>query len=210
LFAAPSAGILSSRVGPKWVVTSGMLIEAVAIFALSRALAPNATLPVLILILMVYGVGVGLAIAQLTSVVLSEVPFNRLGAGSGANNTIRQIGAAMGIAVIGAVLTTTLATSARTQLDASNAVPSFVKTAIITGLEQSGGAGEGATLQGAPAGFEKTPAGQEIGNIIKQSFVDGAKRAGEVASIFVLLGAISSLFIPNTSQGRRRVVVAAE
>lgn len=210
LFVAPTAGILSSRIGPKWVVTSGMLVEAIAIFALSRALAPNATLPVLILILMVYGVGVGLAIAQLTSVVLSEVPFNRLGAGSGANNTIRQIGAAMGIAVIGAVLTTTLATSARTQLDASNAVPSFVKTAIITGLEQSGGAGEGATLQGAPAGFEKTPAGQEIGNIIKQSFVDGAKRAGEVASIFVLLGAISSLFIPNTSQGRRRVVVAAE
>ena len=50
-----------------------------------------------------------------------------------------------------------------------------------------------------PAGFEKTPAGKEVTGIIKQSFVDGAKRAGEVASIFVLLGAISSLFIPNTS-----------
>ncbi len=210
LFVAPTAGILSARFGPKWVVTAGMLIEAIAIFTLSRVISPTASLGALIPILVVYGIGVGLAIAQLTSVVLSEVPFQRLGAGSGANNTIRQIGAAMGIAVIGAVLTTTLSTSATTQLNATSAVPSFVKTAIVNALEQSGGAGEGATLQGAPAGFEKTPAGQEVGKIIKQSFVDGAQRAGLVASIFVLLGAISSLFIPNTSQRRTRVVVPAE
>ena len=210
LFVAPTAGILSGRIGPKWVVTAGMLTESIAIFGLSRALSPSAALSVLILMLMVYGVGVGLAIAQLTSVVLSEVPYERLGAGSGANNTIRQLGAAMGIAVIGAVLTTTLATSASAQLETVKSVPPFVKTAIVTALEQSGGAGEGATLQGAPAGFENTPAGQEVGNVIKQAFVDGARRAGLVASIFVLLGAISSLFIPNTGLHRTRVVVPAE
>jgi hypothetical protein len=210
LIVAPTAGILSGRFGPKWVVTAGMLIEAIAIFALSRALSVTAPLAALVGILMLYGVGVGLAIAQLTSVVLSEVPYNRLGAGSGANNTIRQLGAAMGIAIIGAVLTSTLATSATTQLEASQAVPSFVKTAVIQGLEKSGGAGEGASLQGAPAGFDKTEAGQEIAQIIKQSFVDGARRGGLVASIFVLLGAISSLFIPNTSQRRTRVVVPAD
>ena len=62
LFVAPTAGILSGRVGPKWVVTAGMLIEAIAIFALSQALSLHAPLALLILILMVYGVGVGLAI----------------------------------------------------------------------------------------------------------------------------------------------------
>ena len=211
LVAAPTAGILSSRIGPKWVVTSGMLIESLAIFMISRVLSLSVALSVLIVILIAYGVGVGLAIAQLTNVVLSEIPFERLGAGSGANNTVRQLGAAMGIAVIGAVLTTTLASSATAQLDRTNAVPPFVKTSILKALDQSGGTGEGvATLQGAPAGFEKTAAGQEVGNIVKQSFVDGAKRAGLVASVFVLLGAISSLFIPNTGQRRTRVVVPAE
>jgi EmrB/QacA subfamily drug resistance transporter len=210
LLVAPTAGIFSSRFGPKWVVTTGMLVEAIAIFAISRTVSLTAPLTVLIAFLMVYGVGVGLAIAQLTNVVLSEVPYDRLGAGSGANNTIRQIGAAMGIAIIGAVLTSTLAASATTQLQATQVVPSFVKTAIITGLTQTGGAGEGASFAGAPAGFEKTAAGKEISQIIKQSFVDGAQRAGEVASVFVLLGAISSLFIPNTSQRRTRVVVPAE
>ena len=210
LLVAPTAGIFSSRFGPKWVVTTGMLVEAIAIFAISRTVSLSAPLTVLIAFLMVYGVGVGLAIAQLTNVVLSEVPYDRLGAGSGANNTIRQLGAAMGIAIIGAVLTSTLAASATTQLQATQVVPSFVKTAIITGLQQTGGAGERASFSGAPAGFENTPAGKEVSQIIKQSFVDGARRAGEVASIFVLLGAISSLFIPNTSQRRTRVVVPAE
>jgi EmrB/QacA subfamily drug resistance transporter len=210
LLVAPTAGIFSSRFGPKWVVTTGMLVEAIAIFAISRTLSLSAPLALLIAFLMVYGVGVGLAIAQLTNVVLSEVPYDRLGAGSGANNTIRQIGAAMGIAIIGAVLTSTLAASATTQLQATQVVPPFVKTAIITGLAQTGGAGERTSFAGAPAGFEKTPAGKEVSQIIKQSFVDGAQRAGEVASVFVLLGAISSLFIPNTSKRRTRVVVPAE
>ena len=210
LLVAPTAGIFSSRFGPKWVVTTGMLVEAIAIFAISRTVSLTAPLTLLIAFLMVYGVGVGLAIAQLTNIVLSEVPYDRLGAGSGANNTIRQIGAAMGIAIIGAVLTSTLAASATTQLQATQVVPSFVKTAIITGLAQTGGAGERASFAGAPAGFENTDAGKEVSQIIKQSFVDGARRAGEVASIFVLLGAISSLFIPNTSQRRTRVVVPAE
>jgi EmrB/QacA subfamily drug resistance transporter len=210
LLVAPTAGIFSSRFGPKWVVTTGMLVEAIAIFAISRTVSLTAPLTVLIAFLMVYGVGVGLAIAQLTNVVLSEVPYDRLGAGSGANNTIRQIGAAMGIAIIGAVLTSTLAASATTQLQATQVIPAAAKTAILRSLQETGGAGEGASLKGAPAGFEKTAAGKEISQIIKQSFVDGARRAGEVASVFVLLGAISSLFIPNTSQRRTRVVVPAE
>jgi EmrB/QacA subfamily drug resistance transporter len=210
LLVAPTAGIFSSRFGPKWVVTTGMLVEAIAIFAISRTVSLTAPLALLIAFLMVYGVGVGLAIAQLTNVVLSEVPYDRLGAGSGANNTIRQIGAAMGIAIIGAVLTSTLAASATTQLQATQVVPAVAKTAILRSLQETGGAGEGASLKGAPAGFEKTAAGKEISQIIKQSFVDGARRAGEVASVFVLLGAISSLFIPNTSTRRTRVVVPAE
>lgn len=210
LFVAPSAGVLSSRFGAKWVVTSGMLIEALAIFALSRSFAVDTPLGALVPILMLYGAGVGLAIAQLTSVVLSEVPPQRLGAGSGANNTIRQVGAAIGVAIIGAVLTTGISTSARSQLDANQAIPSFVKTAIIQQIEEGGAATEGqVSLEGAPAGIENSAAGQAIGQVIQQSFVDGARSAALVASIFVLLGALSSLRIPNMKmQGLREVAAA--
>lgn len=210
LITAPSAGLLSNRFGAKWVVTIGMLIEATAIFSLSRLLQVDTPIGLIIAALTLYGIGVGLAIAQLTSVVLSDVPPQRLGAGSGANNTIRQVGAAVGVAIIGAVLTTGISTSATTQLDANQSIPPFVKTAIVHQIQAGGSANEGqASLEGAPAGIENTAAGKAIGQIIQQSFVDGARNAALVASIFVLLGALSSLLIPNNKmQGMQEVAAA--
>jgi Na+/melibiose symporter-like transporter len=210
LFVAPLAGLLSSRFGPKWVVTAGMLFEAVAIYGLSLVFGVDTPLIYLTLFLMLYGVGVGLAIAQLTSVVLSEVPPDRLGAGSGANNTIRQLGAAMGIAIIGAILTSGIASSATTQFNASKDLPASIKTAIVQSINNSGGGDVSATSAGAPPGSENTPIGKEITHIIQQSFVDGARGAAQVASVFVLLGAVSSLLIPNTTQRRSKEVLVSE
>jgi EmrB/QacA subfamily drug resistance transporter len=199
LFVAPTAGLLSARFGPKWVVTAGMLFEAVFIFVLSRVLRVDTSQATIILILLGYGVGVGLAIAQLTNIVLSEVPPQRLGAGSGANNTLRQVGAALGIAVIGAVLSSTLSFSAQTRLNKVTGVPGFVKTAIVSSLDQGASIGEGSLrVTGAPAGMESSAEFKAVGAIIKQSFVDATRAAGLVASIFVLMGAVSSLLIPTT------------
>ncbi len=199
LFVAPTAGLLSARFGPKWVVTVGMLFEAVFIFVLSRVLGVDTHQGTIILIMLGYGVGVGLAIAQLTNIVLSEVPPDRLGAGSGANNTLRQVGAALGIAVIGAVLASTLSFSAKSRLNDVTEVPGFVKTAIVSSLDQGASIGEGSLrVTGAPAGMESSAAFKAVGVVIKQSFVDATRAAGLIASIFVLMGAVSSLLIPTT------------
>ncbi|HEX2908688.1 MAG TPA: MFS transporter [Phototrophicaceae bacterium] len=102
MVAAPSAGFLSNRFGPRWVVTIGMALEAIALFWLSQIISVDA--PTLLWPLLVYGAGVGLAVAQLANIVLSDIPLAKVGVASGANNTIRQLGASIGIAVIGAVL----------------------------------------------------------------------------------------------------------
>ena len=199
LLVAPTAGLLSARFGPKWIVTAGMVFEAVFIFALSRLLRTDTSQTAIILVLLGYGVGVGLAIAQLTNIVLSEIPQNRLGAGSGANNTLRQVGAALGTAVIGAVLSTTLSLSAQPRLATVADIPPFVKNAIVTSLDRGASFSEGAIgVKGAPAGAANTAAAQEVGRVIKESFVDATRAAALAASIFVLLGAISSLLIPTT------------
>jgi EmrB/QacA subfamily drug resistance transporter len=199
LFVAPTAGLLSARFGPKWVVTAGMLFEAVFIFLLSRLLRTDTSQTAIILLLLGYGVGVGLAIAQLTNIVLSEIPQNRLGAGSGANNTLRQVGAALGTAVIGAVLSTTLSLSAQTRLQESADVPAFVRNAIVSSLDQGASFSEGSIgVKGAPAGTKDTAASKKVAEVIRESFVDATRAAGLAASLFVLLGAASSLLIPTT------------
>lgn len=54
-------------------------------------------------VLVVYGLGLGLASAQLTSTVLRDVPTAESGQGSATQSTVRQVGAAVGAAVSGAV-----------------------------------------------------------------------------------------------------------
>ena len=51
-------------------------------------------------------IGVGMANAQLTNVILADVDPDKVGVAGGANTTVRQIGGALGIAVVGSVLAT--------------------------------------------------------------------------------------------------------
>lgn len=125
MVAAPVAGGLASRFGGKWVVTAGMALETLGLIWLSQVISPDADTLTLSLPLALYGVGIGLAIAQLSNIVLSDVPPSRVGAASGANNTIRQVGASLGIALIGAVLFGTFASEAKPRIDASPAFENF-------------------------------------------------------------------------------------
>jgi MFS family permease len=127
MIAAPLAGILSGRFGAKWIVTIGMLCEAASLFWISRLLYIQNPVGSLIPAFMLYGLGVGLAIAQLSNLVLSDIPANKAGQASGATNTLRQLGASLGIAIIGAVLFTGFAAAATPLIQNSTAFDDFGK-----------------------------------------------------------------------------------
>lgn len=191
--AAPVAGALSSRFGPKWVVTGGMILEAVAIFAFSRVLAVDTPFIIFIPVFMVYGAGVGLAIAQLTNITLSDIPPTQAGAGSGANNTVRQVGAAIGIAILGAVLATQIASVGKAAVEANPNIPAIAKAPIERALEK-GLSGESFSTNNAQA---STPVGKAIQGAVYQAITEGSRGAALIAAVFVLLGALTSLLIPN-------------
>jgi EmrB/QacA subfamily drug resistance transporter len=190
---APVAGTLSARFGPKWVVTAGMLVEATAIFILSRILAVDTPFWYFIPAFVLYGAGVGLAIAQVTNLTLSDIPEEQTGAGSGANNTVRQVGAAIGIAILGAVLASQIGLTGNAELQANNTIPAPVKTQVGKTFD-NGLPGETQQFTGGQA---NSPIGQAIVGIVDDAITEGTRSAGGVAAGFVLLGALSSLLIPN-------------
>ena len=192
---APLAGALSGRFGPKWVVTAGMLCEATAIFMLSRIIAADTSFLALVPVLVLYGAGVGLAIAQLTNVTLSDIPPQAVGVGSGANNTVRQIGAAIGVAVLGAVFVAQIANVGKAELAASPAVPAFLRAPVEQALD-AGLSGEAPQAAPGEAGDEAIRT--VINQIFGDAIAEGARSAAGVASVFVLFGAASSLLIPNS------------
>ena len=203
---APVAGILATRFGPKWVVTTGMALEAIALFSLSQIISVENPVYYMYPILVVYGAGVGLAISQLTSTVLQSIPWQKAGVGSGANNTVRQIGSAFGIAVIGAVLVAQISTVGVADLATSTASFSVQQRVALTAALNSGLSG------GIDPSFLALFGGNvpAVLSILYDAITQGARWAAFTAGIFVSLGAISSLLIPNpkSAQTVKTTIVA--
>ena len=116
---APGAATLARRYGPRRVVTIGMLLEAVGIATTTLLISSTVNGLALAPPLFIYGIGVGFATAQLTSIVLSDIPVSLSGIASGANSTLRQVGSALGIAILGTVLFTTLVNDSEANLATS-------------------------------------------------------------------------------------------
>ena len=98
---------LTRHISVTSVVRIGLVLEAVGLLFMILAVSPSLTFVSLVPGLVTFGLGIGFAGSQLTNVILSEIPNERSGAASGANTTVRQLGAALGIAVIGGLLTST-------------------------------------------------------------------------------------------------------
>ncbi|MER2138260.1 MAG: DHA2 family efflux MFS transporter permease subunit, partial [Arthrobacter sp.] len=89
---------LARKYSPVVVVRLGLALEILSIAALALLIRPDSTAWLTSPILLFYGIGVGLATAQLTSVILAEVPLAKSGQGSATQSTARQTGSALGIA----------------------------------------------------------------------------------------------------------------
>ena len=100
--AAPIAGRLSTRVPIRILLASGLALNAVAMWSMSRV-SPSSGWTVLLPGFLIAGVGIGLVNAPLASTAVSTVRQERAGMASGINNTFRQLGIATGIAALGAV-----------------------------------------------------------------------------------------------------------
>ncbi|MGW6412150.1 DHA2 family efflux MFS transporter permease subunit [Streptomyces vinaceus] len=103
LVVAPIAGILSDRIGGRPVVATGLALQALGLgwFAmiLSADVSYAAQLPALIL----SGIGMGLYFAPASSILMSTVSPADQGKASGANNALREVGGALGVAVLASV-----------------------------------------------------------------------------------------------------------
>ena len=105
ILVAPQAGRISDRVGPRWLMTTGMLLltASLLLFAqLDRGSSFWAILPGLL----TGGFGMALAMTPTTAAAMGSVPVDKAGVGSAVINSMRQVGGSLGIAVMGAVVAT--------------------------------------------------------------------------------------------------------
>ena len=103
-FSQPIAGKISDRIGARWPMAAGMATLALSCLLLSRADEGSgfwSLVPGLVLA----GLGMGVTMTPMTYAVLGSVGVDKSGVASGVLNTFRQTGGALGIAIMGAILT---------------------------------------------------------------------------------------------------------
>jgi predicted MFS family arabinose efflux permease len=186
---AQIGGAMARRTGTTMVVRVGLLLYAVGILLILRAVTLDITVWRLLPGLALYGAGIGFAGAQLTNVVLSEVPDENAGAGSGANTTVRQVGSALGVSVIGALLTARTISVATSGLHATS-LPAAVKAQAAAGVRALG-SGYSPPAAIGPAN------GAVVRHAISQGVMSGTRWALVFAAVVIALGALLSLLIPN-------------
>jgi EmrB/QacA subfamily drug resistance transporter len=196
----PFAAVLAHRIGPRQVVTAGMSLEAVGAFAVALVLLPTRVHPALVVALFVYGVGVGLASSQLASVILAEVPPAASGQASGMQSTFRQIGAALGIALLGSIFITSMASLTWDRL---NAIPGLIpdqRASIVDGLTDSAGWYINALRYW-------TPDFRIVVDAVADSITDAARIAAAAAGVFFSAGTLLTRSLPDIlREGDRRRV----
>ena len=101
---AQIGGRLARTFGTVAVVRVGLVLNASGLVLIALGLEPDVTFLTLLPAFTVFGAGVGLASSQLTNVILADVEPDKAGVVSGANSTVRQVGSALGVAVMGAIL----------------------------------------------------------------------------------------------------------
>ena len=225
--AAPLAVTVARTWGPRRAVTLGMSLEAVGILVTTFLIGRDTSGLMLAAPLFVYGIGVGLATAQLTSIVLSEIPGSRSGLASGTNSTMRQVGSALGVAILGTVLFASLVGQSRDNLAASlPGVPVQCRELIVSLLDASAGqilpalrnpsaadgagfVGQGAIAPDQAACFADPAFVAALPRTvapIEDAFVSATHLAGYTALAFVVLGVLFTVLLPDTRLGLEPVL----
>jgi MFS family permease len=185
-------GRLSHRFGPKYVITVGLAFEAVGIWIYVLAFSPTTTIWQLLPGLLLHGIGIGFATSQLTNVVLSDIPPQKAGSASGAAGMVRQVGTALGIALIGAIFVAQATANVVDQLTAKvPELPAAAREQIVAGVSSGIGGGAAPPKDAPPAVVAK------VGAVVSDAVADASQPAVAFAGVVVTIGALLSLLVPN-------------
>lgn len=189
---APLSGIFVKRIGAKALVVTAMTSCAIGLAMLSSVDASTSTLQI-VSIMCFFGLAGGLGLVPLTDIVMASVPADEAGVASAVNDVSRELGAALGIAVVGSVVSGAYRSNIEQGL--GDNVPAEVVHAASEGL------GVATALAGS---LPPEIAGPML-QVANASFVD-AMGIGILVSAALMVApiAVAALFLP----GRTRPAVS--
>ncbi|MGW6915218.1 MFS transporter [Kitasatospora sp. NPDC054939] len=188
-FAASGASFgMTSRTTPLGQVRIGLALEAAGLVWLALIAATDAPWWSVALPLFLYGVGVGFATAQVTNVVLADVPEQSAGQGSGIQSAFRELGSALGIAVLTTVFFTALGSGLRERLTASGLSEASADELARTVTDSAGA---------AIAPLAADPRTGPVAAAAKEAMTEALAWGGFLAAGALALGLAATVLVPT-------------
>lgn len=176
---------LGNKIGPVAIVRAGLLLELIGIAIAGVVISSTTSWQVICVPLFIYGAGVGLATAQLTGVALMDVPVAQSGQGSGITSTSRQLGSALGIALLGTVLFSSFGASLDSRLQEIPGLPAAQAAELRDGIVASAGT--------AIPALRENAATAAVADAASEALSEGTRLAAYAGAAFLLLGWLAAL-----------------
>lgn len=183
----PRSSVLAQRFGAKAVCATGFALITLSFLGF-QLLDADSPPWLLLTILSVQGLGMGSVMAPATESIMSVVPREKAGAGAAVNNSVRQVGGALGVAILGSVLAGAYAANLG---DATDALPESAREQADESIVGTLAAVARVQEDGTP---EAADAAAGVVEPAREAFVDamhvtavGTAAAGAIAVVVVLV-----------------------
>ncbi|MFB3738863.1 MAG: MFS transporter [Candidatus Velamenicoccus archaeovorus] len=187
LVVAPISGALVHRIGNKALTAGGLLIVGLGLLVMSRT-SLGSGYGHLLLSILILGTGMSLAMTPATESIMGSLPREKAGVGSAMNDTTRQIGGALGVAVLGSIFSSAYASGLATTL-------SRLPTEVAEVVRSSVG---GALLAAKTIGG---PSGAALAGSASTSFVHAMDRALTIGALIAgAASVVALLWLPNRAE----------
>jgi EmrB/QacA subfamily drug resistance transporter len=190
---SPLSPVLARRLGNRAVISAGLALMGLGLLDLSTAQVGTGY-PALALAVAIMGAGMGLVMAPASSTIMTTVPAHQASAGSAVNDTIREVGGTLGVAVVGSLAAAVYRSRLTTRL-ATHHAPGFV-VHIATGSIAAADA-VGTSIGGVR--------GDEILRAAHDTFTTAMALGMRVAGGIAVAGAVAAIVVIPRSRGVRDV-----
>lgn len=200
LVAAPRSATMVNRFGYRKVMTTGLVLVSLAMAALA-VIQIDTPMWAVLGVFLIFGFGMGNVIAPGSTVLQNVLPLARAGAGSAVQNTVRQVGGALGVAVIGTVLATQYAGRVTETLDQlPPQVPPEAKEAATESVVATAQMLEAAVAQGLPVEVAESVADAAFQDFLASSHVTALLSLAAV----VLAALVVAFLLPTIEPPRQQ------
>jgi len=196
LFLGPFAGMLSSRIKPKYMISGSLLLAGIGMLLAYNNLGFSQTWEILIPSFILFGLCNSLINPSISNAAVSSVQPRHIGMASGIVNMFRQFGTSFGVVILGLSLTDAYHSHITDGLAKLSQLPAQALSGLSKGLFAAGPfSGKAVLASPRTTAFRRLPIFQNIENIVVHAFYDGMHNVFATSAIIFIAAAVICFFL---------------